>query len=170
MNKLKQYIALFEMISLHEIHIQLGSCMGWTTIIFGSVIAVCVVFSLFLYCLMSLLLVGQMESSWRKIPELDSFARLHLLWWRKYLSSLVVFSNMESLLSSTSTTANELIDMESVGWIFCSLSDKFLPSSAVFSLLRWFPHAVFSLSGFAATLGLLKAGQLLINLQEICLQ
>ena len=78
MNKLKIYTALFEMVSPHEIHYQLGSCMGWTTIIFGSVIAVCVVFFLFVSCLMSRLLVGQMESSWRKILELDSFAGLHL--------------------------------------------------------------------------------------------
>ena len=88
--------------------------MGWTTIIFGSFVAVSAEFSLFSFRSMTPVSVEQMNSSVWKILELDSFVgsnlycsscRLFLssslILFSEMLTSLIVFSGLE-----TSDTVN----------------------------------------------------------------
>ena len=123
----------FFQISQSKIHVQLRSCMGWTTIIFGSFTAVSIGFSLLSFHCMTLVSVEQMNSSFWQILELDSFVGSHLYcFWLFLSSSLIVFSGTE-----TSNTLNELVGVATtVSSIFCSFIDEFLPSSAECSSAR----------------------------------
>ena len=113
--------------------VQLGSCIGWTTIVFRSFDAVSVGFSLLSFRCMTLVSTEVLLGTLRKIPELDSFVGSHLYCSRLFVSSSsVVFSSIE-----TSNTVNELVGVAtSVSSIFCSFITDLLPSSAECSSAR----------------------------------